>query len=196
MKFFVLFFSTFFLIACDKFFDDGGLTEFKMNEHYLVVDYTIDGTCVQEGIDFIYEGELLEFKFGGETGVTSGTNDDVRNPNFKWATNHDVNYGYIERGFIKTNNCRLLVDVDAVNAIPNSGMNNYEQVTDQPTEPFHLELTISTADATATIDATHLPYTWDQYEECNNDGLYEESEYPQLYNCIESLDPHEVVDVN
>jgi hypothetical protein len=196
MKIFVLFFSIFFLISCDYLWYKPFTTEFMLNEHYLVVDYTVDGTCVQEGVDFIYEGEVLEFKFGGETGVTWGTNGDVRNPIFKWATNHNVHSAYIDRCFIKTNSCRLLVDVDAVNAIPNSGMNNYEQVTDQPTEPFHLELTISTADATATIDATHLPYTWDQYEECNNDGLYEESEYPQLYNCIESLDPHEVVDVN
>jgi hypothetical protein len=166
-----------------------------MDEHYLVVDYTVDGTCLQEGIEFIYEGKVLEFK-NGTDGSTRGTVGEVRNPNFKWANTHDEYSAYIDRGLIKTNNCRLLVDVDAVKAIPLDPKNNYEQITDQPTEPFHLELAITTGDATATIDATHLPYTWDQYEECNNDGLYEESEYPQLYNCIESLDPHEVVDVN
>jgi hypothetical protein len=195
MKIFVLFFSIFFLISCDNFFDDPGHSEFKMDEHYLVVDYTVDGTCLQEGIEFIYEGKVLEFK-NGTDGSTRGTVGEVRNPNFKWANTHDEYSAYIDRGLIKTNNCRLLVDVDAVKAIPLDPKNNYEQITDQPTEPFHLELAITTGDATATIDATHLPYTWDQYEECNNDGLYEESEYPQLYNCIESLDPHEVVDVN
>ncbi|MBU1239079.1 hypothetical protein KKF84_04200 [Myxococcota bacterium] len=95
------------------------------------------------------------------------------------------------------NNCRLLVDVDAIQAAPTSDYGTMKDyVENRPALPFHLKLTITTGDATATIDATYTPYTWDQFSECHNDGDYTEGEYPTLSRCIESLTPHEVVELN
>ncbi len=186
------------LSACDDFFDDPRESRFKMNEHYIVVDYNVNGACSQEGVEFIYEGKKLVFSNGYWEGIllTSGTSGAVASPDLEWATNHNEKFTYLSRGFIKADNCRLLVDVDAVKAVPKSSAPvNRAQVRNQPTVPFHLELTISTGDATATIDATYMPYTWDQFPKCRNDGEYTEAQYPKLYRCIESMTPHEVVNL-
>ena len=178
--------------------DDISPTEFILNEHYVVVDIMTTNGC-PEDIEISYQGNSLSFVRELQC---NGSHGPINCPSFYFATNHIEcidnwqNCRYIERGFILTDSCRLLIDVDAVKATWTARPSeNLAQVTNQPNQTFHVRMQFTNLvnGSISNIDEEYLPLTFDQYDKCHNGGNYKFSEYSHLYECFNSLSPHHVL---
>jgi len=178
---------------------DDCIVAYQLNEHYLVIDFSVDGKCSPK-IQMFYEGRRLIFD---RPWGCYGFCQDVICPSFLFATNHDwctgedmYNCRGIDRGFTWTLPCRLLVDVDAVKAHYDT-RSYFEQVRDQPREPFHLQLEFRepSVNACGTLDGTFLPHTFDMFKECHNEGWYRDENFDQMYECIRTMPAHATVNI-
>lgn len=184
------------LISCDDFWDNPGKSEYLMNEHYIVIDWSNNEICNNnQGLEIYWNGQLLQFI---QYEFCFGSNDMMYCPTLKtaniWPDCIDENYvnescEYINRSFILTQSCRLFIDVDSLKSNPNFPPKElYESIHGQTNEPFYINLEISDPSINffQTIDATFLPFVFDEFENCRSTG-YKESEYNDLYECLDTI---------
>jgi hypothetical protein len=144
-----------FCIACE----DPPPPKYFLNEHYLVIDFLSNGSC-DNNVTIFYQNTPLSFSFFWNCNATYSSiacPDMLLATNFSTCVNNWGNCSFLDRGFLLLDNCRLLIDVDAVKArYSTSESERRKQVTNQPLSDFHLFLTINSVElsSSATIDAT------------------------------------------
>jgi hypothetical protein len=161
-------------------FDQPPDAKFQISSNFIIIDYSENNQCIHPVVISI-NNHLL---FLQRDTRTYGYNNNIPTPKF-----------YRSGAIIVTNECKILIEICAFTG----GDCDYSAYYPETPYPIPVEIDFKIlnplTNAEAHINSEFNPHFLPDSTDCKVNGVYEYTEYNQLYTCINNLTPHATLEL-